>query len=170
MDNQKDYEKYEEFPTTIIVLRTLFEILVYGVGAVILARFSIWIGIYYVAYCALMAGLVIAVRCKYCYYYGKSCPSGSGRIAPYLVEKGLHEKFSTHGRYMVPAVLTWVLPVFGGITLVVQHFSWIAVGLLLLFVVLRFYVSEKISIKYGCVHCMQKDDCPTYQLKHEEEK
>jgi hypothetical protein len=157
--------RYEHYPLSSVLFRNAFEILLYAFGAVILAGFGTWVAIAYLAYCALMAVWTMRFRCKYCYYYGKTCPMGVGRIASRLFKPGDNEDFRRYAKFIAPVFLVWLLPILGGVVLLFIRFSVMRIVILALFVIARFALSGKVVVQLGCVRCKQQDDCPAYQTE-----
>jgi len=159
--------RYENYPLSNVLFRNAFEILLYAFGAVILAGFGTWAAIAYLAYCAAMTIWTMRFRCKYCYYYGKTCPMGMGRIASRLFKPGDNEDFCRTVKFIAPVFLVWLLPILGGVVLLFIRFSVARLVILVLFVIARFALSGKVVVQLGCVRCKQQDDCPAYQTKSE---
>ncbi|MEW6103318.1 MAG: hypothetical protein AB1630_05805 [bacterium] len=168
MNDQNQY--YENYPATIIILRNIFEIVIWGIGVLLLVKFGKWVVISYLIYSALMVAWIMRFRCKYCYYYGKTCTIGYGKVASMFFDRGDNEEFPKKIKYIIPAILTWILPVIGGVFLLIRNFSVIILILVVVFIVFRFVLSERVLVKYGCQFCYQNHDCPAYQLKHGHKK
>ena len=167
MSRKAKIRRYENYSRSSVLLRNAFEILLYAFGAVILAGFGTWAAIAYLAYCAAMTVWTMRFRCKYCYYYGKVCPIGMGRIVSRLFKPGDNEDFSRYVKFIAPVFLIWLLPILGGVVLLFVRFSVMRAVILALFVIARFALSGKVVVQLGCVRCKQQDDCPAYQTKSE---
>jgi hypothetical protein len=155
---------YEIYPTSTVVLRTILALFLSGVGAAILVGFGMWAGLAYLAYCIVATFLIMRFRCKYCVYYGKTCSGGTRRMAAPLFKPGDNADFPRYIKYIAPIFLVGILPVLGGVVLLVVDFSVVTLVLLAVFFVGQFIVSERVLVKYGCDRCKQRDTCPGYQL------
>ena len=113
---------YENFPLRIPFIAILISIIGYILGAIILSGFGIVIVILYLIYCGGIELLVIFRSCKDCYYYGKICGLGKGRIAPFFIKKGNSKRFGEKkiSWYdLIPDFLVPIIPIIGGIILIV---------------------------------------------------
>ncbi|MBU0498436.1 MAG: hypothetical protein KKG04_10860, partial [Candidatus Thermoplasmatota archaeon] len=132
---------YENYPIRIPLLAILISIISYSIGAVILSEFGITVVIIYLAYCVGIELLVIFRSCKDCYYYGKICGLGKGKIAPIFVKQGNSNKFKEKkiSWYdLIPDFLVAIIPVIGGIILLLYNFSFLLLGLIILLSILFF--------------------------------
>jgi len=64
---------HEKYPTIVVVVSNLVSVLIYGIGAYILYKFSlIWV-ICYVLFILLLEYRLLSRHCVDCYYYKKTC-------------------------------------------------------------------------------------------------
>ncbi len=154
---------YENFPLWIVMVRNTLNILLLGMGALILAAFGTWAGISYLIISVLAIVWSIRFRCKYCYYFGKTCASGYGRIASLLFKKGRTKDFPKYEKYGVPLFVITFLPFLGLGVLFIGVFSLKLIGLLLFYASLIIFLAKVFYRKFGCDHCKQNSDCPSYQ-------
>ena len=159
---------YENFPLWIPFAFLLFSILSYMIGAIILIGFGVIIAILYLAYCLGMELFIILRSCKNCYYYGKLCGIGKGKIAPLFVEKGDTKKFTERKiklSDLIPDFLIAIIPIAGGIILSILSFSLIRIGLIIILIILFFAGNALIRGSLACKYCKQKElGCPAEEF------
>ena len=164
----KDTKSYENFPLWIPFIAILVSIISYGIGAIILSEFGIIFAILYILCCIAMELIIIFRSCKNCWYYGKICGLGKGKIAPLLVKKGDMKKFADRDismAHMIPDFLVVILPLFGGIILLVLNFSILVLFLMVVLIVLFFGGTAFVRGAFACKYCRQKDiGCPAYTI------
>src|SRR4030043_477836 len=90
------YEQgFEEFPKSQIVLGNLLMLLWIALGTAacwFLHPTAAWI---YLTIALLMVFIVLRwLVCTNCYYYGRGCPIGGGKLSALLFKQGSIEKFS----------------------------------------------------------------------------
>ena len=161
-------KSYENFPLWIPLFAISISIIGYIIGAVILSGFVIIFSILYLFYCLGAELLVIIRSCKDCWYYGKICGLGKGKIAPLFVKKGDTKKFADRDITMVhliPDFLVVIFPLVGGIVLLMLDFSFMLLGLVILLVLFFFGGTAVIRSKLVCNHCKQKEiGCPAEKI------
>jgi len=155
---------YEDYPAPMVAVAVLVNFALYALGASILSGFGIVAAILYLMYCFGNEVHVMKMSCVDCYYYGKWCALGRGKVAPLLFKRGSPERFiskTISWKELLPDMLVLMIPLVGGIALLVQGFSW---GLLLMLAVLltlsfggNYFVRSQIACKY----CKQREHgCP----------
>jgi hypothetical protein len=71
---------------------------------------------------------------------------------------------------MLPDFVVLLWPVLGGIVLVIQDFSWLLIGMLLLLVALFLGGNAIVRGSFACKYCRQKElGCPAARLFSVEE-
>ncbi|MDI6891999.1 MAG: hypothetical protein QMD08_03240 [Actinomycetota bacterium] len=157
-------ESYENFPAWIVLLSTSVAVSIYGLGAYILAGFGIWVAALYLLYCLWAEFEVLKGSCVDCYYYGKVCGLGKGKLAPLFFKKGDPKKFAEKEftwYKMLPDFLVFIFPIVGGIILLVRSFSWLLVVLLAILIALSFGGNAVIRGQFACKYCKQREiSCP----------
>ena len=103
-----------------------------------------------------------------CFYYGKICGLGKGKIAPLFTKKGnpkrfLEKKISWYD--LIPDFLVGIIPSIGGIILLINDFSYIVLGLIILLVIIFFGGAGFIRGSFACRYCKQKElGCPAQKI------
>lgn len=136
-------------------------VLLFILGAAIL--WPLWwpYAMLFLAYCVASIVLFWAVICPYCHHFGtRACPCGYGAVAPRFFARRSSADFRrTFRRNIAIMFPVWVVPLIGGIYLLMAAFSWLVAGLLVAFCVDGFAIIPAISIFIGCKGCEVKD-CP----------
>ncbi|NIA09503.1 MAG: hypothetical protein GWP10_07200 [Nitrospiraceae bacterium] len=164
---------YEKFPVWIVLLSNLVAISIYAIGAYILAGFGIIFAVLYLLYCLWIELKVLRGSCVDCYYYGKVCGFGKGRLCSTLFKKGDPQRFvekEISWSSILPDFLVFIFPVIGGIILLVRGFSWLLVAMLAIVVVLYLGGNAVIRGTFACKYCKQREiGCPAEKLFRKEE-
>jgi len=130
---------YENFPFWIVFLANLLSLAIYAIGILIFARFGIVWALLYLAYCIYFEIRLLRGSCVNCYYYGKFCGFGKGRLCALFFRRGDPAKFNKRKitwRDLIPDFLVTLFPLVGGIILLIRDFDWLITGLLVALVVL----------------------------------
>jgi len=159
---------YEDYPIWIPILSISIAIIVYAVGAYILSRLVLLFGLLYIIYCLGIEFNVILRSCKNCYYYGKICGIGKGKIAPVFCSRGDSKKFTEDkiSRFdLLPDFLVAIIPLIGGIISLIMDFSWIILVMLIVLIFLFFVGTAIIRGSLVCRYCRQSEiGCPALEL------
>jgi glucan phosphoethanolaminetransferase (alkaline phosphatase superfamily) len=148
---------HERYPTSLVIVNVLEVLAALAVGVTIIAQFGSWAVLGYAMVGLLALVLCLAFGCTRCYYYGRVCGTGLGRIAALVFEKRDEEEF---GRFLSQRI-SWtlvggvlLLPIAAGLILLREGFalsrlSWLAafVGLMVLIVVTH--------SKHVCDYCRE---------------
>jgi hypothetical protein len=154
----------ENYPLAIVIGSTLLSLLIYVTGATILFRFSIIWVICYIIFILVLEFRLLSGHCVDCYYYGRTCAFGKGRLSALFFQKGNPEKFSRMQltwKDLVPDFLVFIIPVLAGILLLVQEFSWTVLILVIALFLLGFMGNALVRGKLACRYCKQREiGCP----------
>ncbi len=118
--------------------------------------------IVYAVYGVVGALWIMYFVCPYCHFYDtRLCPCGYGRIAAKLRPRQETGQFARQFRRHIPVIVPlWFLPLIAAGVGLVRDFTWLLLGLTIVFAVNSFLVLPLVSRKYGCKTCPQKDGCP----------
>ncbi len=94
MEPMKESKYYEEYPPWIILFSNLVSLAIYAIGAFVMYRIGIVWLVLYILYIALLEIRVLRKSCVNCYYYGKNCAFGKGKLSCLFFKKGNPAKFS----------------------------------------------------------------------------
>jgi len=158
----------EHFPASVVVIANLVPILIYGIGIILLTRFSFIIALVYVAFILLLECRLIGGHCRDCFYYGKTCASGKGRLSALFFKKGDPEKFqqmTITWKDLLPDFLVFIIPVLAGLWLLVMKFSWTILFLTIALLILGFPGNALVRGQLACRYCRQREiGCPAEKL------
>ncbi len=153
----------EEHPKATIILANLVMLIWIASGTIacwFLHPLIAWI---YLAVALTMVGVVLRkLVCINCYYYGKWCGTGWGKLAALLFKEGDMEKFSTSsGVKLAPGVygLLSLIPIVLVVVAIIMEFTVPKIIVLAVLLLVSVY-SGFISRKKGCVNCKMKLACP----------
>jgi hypothetical protein len=164
---------YDNFPAWMALLAVLLTLLIYALGAFILAGFGVIIASLYLLYCLWIELRILRRSCVNCYYYGKLCGLGRGKLCSVLFKKGDPQRFcekEISWTAVLPDFMVFIIPLVGGILRVVMEFTWLLVALLALFAILAFGGTAVIRGSFACKYCKQREiGCPAEQLFSKEQ-
>jgi len=164
----EEAEGYERFPIWIVILSNLVAMSIYAIGAYVLAGFGIWLSVLYLICCLWLEVGVLRGSCVNCYYYGKVCAFGKGRLCPVLFKKGDPQKFverEVSWSQVLPDLLVSIFPIVGGVALLVRDFTWLVVAMLAVLVVLSLGGNAVVRGSFACKFCKQRQiGCPAEKL------
>ena len=165
----KIYEQgLEEYPKASAVIGNLFMILWITLGFICCWLFYPLIAWIYLAFAVIMVFIVLRkLVCPNCYYYGKWCNIGWGKLCALFFEKGDLEKFSTSPGIKIAPFVYGSLTLVPFILLVIsmfKGFSLIKLSAVVLLVLISFY-SGTVSRKKSCAKCRMRLICPGSAIK-----
>ena len=164
----KGAKSYKNFPIWIVLLSNILAISIYVIGAYILAGFGVLFSALYLLYCLLMEIMVLRRSCVDCYYYGKVCGLGKGKLCPLLFKKGKPERFVKKEVSLfsvLPDFMVFIFPIVGGIILSIRNFTWLLVALMIILAVLSLGGNAVMRGSFVCKYCKQREiGCPAEKL------
>jgi hypothetical protein len=164
----------DNYPAITVFVSNLLSVLIWGIGAYILWQFSIIWVIAYVVFIFILEFRLLSGHCVDCYYYGRTCAFGKGRLCALFFSKGNPEKFiamKLSWKDIVPDFLLFMVPVLAGLLLLVQGFSWTVLALIVALLLLGFAGNAFVRGQLACRYCKQREiGCPAQQLFDKKEK
>ncbi len=160
----KIYEQgIEEYPKVVIIFGNFMMMLWIASGTTacwFLYPLAAWI---YLALAIITVFVILRkLVCPDCYYYGKWCPLGWGKLSSLFFKKGDVEKFTT-GIGLKLAPLTYgllsLIPLILVVISLFLGFSLFKIIILVFLLLISFY-SGAISRKKTCAKCKMKLICP----------
>ncbi|BDZ69912.1 hypothetical protein [Methanobacterium petrolearium] len=162
---------YEEYPLKIVILCNALSISIYIIGVFILYGLGILFSVLYLLFCLIIEIRLMKGGCVNCYYYGKTCAFGKGRLSSYFFKKGNPELFTQKNvswYAVLPDFLVFLFPLTGGIILLINKFSWITILLIIIILILGLGGNAFVR-SLTCKHCQQKElGCPAAELFDDE--
>ncbi|MCK9579662.1 MAG: hypothetical protein M0Q92_04335 [Methanoregula sp.] len=164
----------ENYPVAIVIGSNLLSFLVYVISAIILSRFGIVWVIAYVIFILIQEFRLLSGHCVDCYYYGRTCAFGKGRLSSLFFFKGNPENFNRMKmtwKDILPDFLAFMVPVLAGLFLLVQEFSWTILILVIALILLGFMGNALVRGHLACRYCKQREiGCPAEQLFDKKER
>jgi len=158
--NPKYYENYPVWSVAVVILLFLA---IYLAGAYVMFRLHLITGALYLLYIILMEFFVYKEACPYCYYYGKLCFSGRGKLAKLIYKKGNPKKFCERAmkfKDLIPQLIVVAVPIIVGIALLVSRGFHLLTFIAVLYPVFNWFVVNPILYgKLACSHCKQGRKC-----------
>ena len=163
-----DNEIYDEFPLSSVLFCIAVNISIYIVGAYLIAPLGKIFVALYLLYCLWMEIRVLIMSCRACFYYGRLCAFGRGKICSLLFKKGSPEGFKMKKITwinLVPDFLVSLIPLVIGGFYLIQSFTWLRLSLIVVLVIIAFPVTGFVRRSISCKFCRQKEmGCPAVQL------
>jgi hypothetical protein len=154
----EEVRAYENFPLRLVCISVLVNVSIYALGAYILSGYDPLIAALYLLYCIGNEIHVMKMSCVDCYYYGKWCALGRGKVAPFLFKRRDPVTAKYFLEKLPPDMLVW----YSACRRCCAHikgFSW-SMALILTFLPAlswRQLLVEPIACKY----CQQRElSCP----------
>lgn len=115
-------QTFENYPCWIIVISNLVSVLIYIIGAYIVFQLGIVWLLLYLCYILVLEFRLMKKSCVNCYYYGKFCAFGKGKISSLFFKKGDSKEFCKRKmawKDLLPDFLVSLIPLVVGIILLV---------------------------------------------------
>ena len=160
--------RYDSYPWWIVLMSSAHAVAIYALGAIVLSSLTIWLVAPYLLLCLWLEVQVLRKSCRNCYYYGKTCGLGKGRLCALLFAPGDPQRFVDRvvtWADMLPDLLVVLLPLAGGTVSLILRFSWLHLLLLAALLALSFAGNALIRGSLVCKHCVQAElGCPALGL------
>ena len=170
----KKTKSYENFPLWIVFLSAILSLSIYTIGAYIMLGFGIFFVILYLLYCLWMEINVLRRSCVGCYYYGKVCGFGKGKLCSLFFKKGSSKIFVKRKISpidILPDFLVFIIPTIGGVILSILNFNWTIVGAMIILLFISFAGNAFIRGSLACKYCKQREiGCPAEKLFSKKKK
>lgn len=164
----------ENYPAWMVFVSTILSLLIYGIGVYILLQSGIiWVAVYLI-FILFLEFRLISGHCPDCYYYGRTCAFGKGRLSSLFFKKGSPERFAAMKitwKDLVPDFLLFIIPVLAGILLLIQGFTLTILILVIVLLFLGFVGNALVRGHLACKYCRQREiGCPATHLFNKTEK
>jgi hypothetical protein len=165
---------YENYPYYIVIISNLLSIAIYTIGAIIINQLgTIWLLIY-LAYIVFLEMRLLGKGCVNCYYYGKRCAFGRGKLCSLFFRKGNPEKFTSvpfTWKNLLPDLMVSLIPAVTGIIILIVDFNWILLTLIILLFLLSSIGNGFVRGSLACKYCKQRElGCPAEKLFNKDKK
>ncbi len=159
---------YEDFPFPMVLFAVLTSVAIYVLGVVILSGFGNVIAALFLLYCVGVEIHVMKMSCVDCCYYGKWCAFGKGKVAPLLFRQGDPKRFAAKcisWKELLPDMLVLLIPLAGGVALLIRDFSLGTAIMLAGLLALSFGGNYVVRSRIACKYCRQRElGCPAERL------
>jgi len=155
----------DNYPAHIIIIRWTILFLAFALGIYVLLEFHHMLAIVYIVYAFVALTLILPLsRCGSCFYHGRFCNTGWGKIAAYLFKKGDESTYVDHYNYAIFLHLLWLIPLLVALLQLVRKRDVFALSIFVIYVFILFV--EKISLKkLCCKRCHQREFCPALPFR-----
>jgi hypothetical protein len=159
---------HENFPAWIVMLSNTVSILIYISGFIITLSLGWIAAVLYLVLILAFEYRLLSRHCVNCYYFGKTCGFGKGRLSSLIFKKGDPSKFcekKISWKDMIPDLLVSLVPLIIGIVLMVIKFDFILLFAAIILIVLTTGGNGFIRGKLTCRYCKQREiGCPAERL------
>ncbi len=157
---EKQSPCFSDYPKFVILGRLILLGLVFSSGIYVFYQLKSELSFIYIFYSLVAIGLILPLsRCVFCFYHGRFCNLGWGKVAGFLFPKRPEDNFTSGYAYMLFIYPIWVFPLLGTVFQVLRfrNFFWLvfSAGYVLLLFLEKVYLK-----KAGCRFCSQKKVCP----------
>jgi len=162
-----ELNKYENYPFWIIALSNMLSISIYAIGAYIIYQAGIIWLVLYLLY-ILFLEIKLLIHCANCFYYGKYCSFGRGKLSGLFFKKGAANKFCQKQmtwKDMIPDLLLSLIPMVLGIIFLIMDFNWLLLSSVAAIFLLSSVGNGFIRGSFACKYCKQQElGCPADRL------
>jgi hypothetical protein len=159
---------YENFPAWIVLSSNLLSIGIYALGFYILSGIGLLASFLFLIYVLALEIRIISKHCISCYYWGKTCGFGKGRLSALFFKKGDISRFCSKEmmwKDLIPDILTSLVPFVAGIVLLIIRFNFLLLVALVLLFVLTSVGNGFVRGSLTCKFCKQRNlGCPADKL------
>jgi hypothetical protein len=159
---------FENYPSWMVFFSNLVSLLIYVISTFIIYKVGLIFLILYLAIVLILEFKLIYGHCVDCYYYGKTCAFGKGKISSIFFKKGNPSKFCKKQitwKDIIPDFMISLVPAVIGIILLIKNFSLIILVLVIVLFILTFIGNGIIRSKLACKYCKQREiGCPAQKL------
>ena len=164
----KNQECYENYPFWIVISANLVFVFIYVIGALVIYQIGIIWFVLYLLYVLLLEVKILRASCIHCYYYGKCCAFGKGKLSRLLFKKGDSNTFrrkQVTWKDVVPDLMVTIIPIIVGVVLLILDFKWLLLLGVILLLLLSSIGNGVIRGSLACSDCKQLElGCPAQQL------
>ena len=164
-------ECYENYPYWIIMVSNLLALSIYTIGIIIIKPLGIIWLLIYLAYIIFLEIRLLKKSCVDCYYYGKLCAFGKGKLCSLFFKKGNKEGFTVDFTWvdLIPDMLVAIIPIIIGIVMLIMNFNWLLLSLIILLFLLVSTGNGLVRGSLACKYCKQREiNCPAEKMFNKE--
>jgi hypothetical protein len=159
---------YENYPYWIVLIANLVQLSIYVIGAVIIGMVGpVWL-LLFVAYIVFLELRLLKRSCVNCYYYGKRCAFGKGKLCSLFFKRGDPNRFvgrKITWKSILPDFMVSIIPFIVGIAILIMNFSLTVLILVISLFLLTSIGNGLVRGSLACKYCKQRElGCPAEQL------
>lgn len=158
----------ERYPVWVVLIANLVPFSIYFSGFFIMIRLGWIVGVSYLIFVAILEFRVVSRHCVNCYYWGKLCAFGKGRISSVFFKKGDTARFCEKEmtwKDMIPDILVSAIPAITSILLLIVNFDLRLLVPLLILVLMTTMGNAFVRGRLVCKYCKQREiGCPADKL------
>jgi hypothetical protein len=158
----------ERYPLWMVLVSNAVSLAIYLAGAFITCRIGLAWLIAYLAFALFLELRLTGGHCVSCYYYGKTCAFGRGRISGVLFKRRDPSEFCNRQltwKDLLPDLMISLVPVAIGAVLLVVDFTWAVLSSVVVLLVLTTLGNWFVRGQLACKHCVQRRlGCPAEKL------
>jgi hypothetical protein len=159
---------HDNFPFRIVILSNSVSILIYISGFIITFSLSWIAAILYLAFILALEFRLLSKHCVNCYYWGKTCGFGKGRLSSLFFKRGDTLKFCENSftwKDMIPDLLVFLIPLLTALVLMIIRFNIILLFATIVLIAFTTVGNGFIRGNLTCKYCKQREiGCPAEQL------
>jgi hypothetical protein len=161
-------ECYESYPLSWVFISNIVQFCIYAAGAFVIYQLDwIWL-VLYILYIVGLEIRLLRRSCANCYYHGKVCAFGKGKLSCLFFKKGDTDKFKEDKITWIdiaPDFLVSLIPIAVGVVLLIIDFNWLLFLMVLIVIIFTFFGNGLIRGSLACKYCKQREiGCPAEQL------
>lgn len=161
-------KRFENYSIGTVILSNFVSIGIYGLGFLIIFRIGLVFSLLYLLFILMLEFRLLRHHCPNCYYWGKTCGFGKGRLSAWFFKKGDNFQFCMKDftwKDMIPDLLISLIPFVIGIVLLILSFDILLLSTLVMLVLLTITGNGFIRGTLTCSYCKQRDiGCLAYEL------
>jgi len=159
---------FDNYPIWIVIISNLVSLSIYFIGGFLIYQIGVlWLALYILCILILEYRL-LSRHCVDCYYYGKTCSFGRGRLSSLFFKRGKPVRFIQNKitwKAIIPDFLVSIIPIVIGIIVLIINFNWLILSLMVLLFILGFFGSGMVRSQLACKYCKQRElGCPAQKL------
>lgn len=163
---------YEKYPVRIVIQSSIHSLAIYALGFSILYPLGIVWALLFLTYIIAVEYRLLRAHCTNCFYWGKRCAFGRGKLSALFFKKGDANKFCAKQMTwadLIPDMLITLVPLIVGIIWMIIDFSFMRMTALVALMLLTTMGNGYVRGALACNHCKQRElGCPAQQLFNKE--
>ena len=163
--------KFESYPARMMLVYYFASFSVYAAGLYLTYQIMPLLSLLFFIYVAFLEVQVLREGCVRCYYYGKSCVCGKGKLAKILLKQDTKRKFNEREltvKNFIPSMLPMIITIVAGAYLTYAswpNYSLLVIGIAVWPLIVNFLGNPIVYGKIACPHCKQRElGCPACEF------